>query len=156
MSGFAVEASDRAEAHEATGAIIVFDGVCVLCNGWVRFLLRRDRQHRYRFAAMQGDVGRRLLAEHGLDPDDPLSFLLVEYDRTHAGASPPRVSTDSDAMRRVLMGLGGVWRLAVAMAVVPRALRDPLYRLIARNRYRWFGQHEVCVVPEPENADRFL
>lgn len=133
-------------------AIIVFDGVCVLCNGWVRFLLRHDRRQRYRFAAMQGDAGRRLLADNGLDPDDPVSFLLVEYDR---GPSP-RVSTDTDAMRRVLTGLGGVWRLGAMSALLPRRVRDPLYRWLARNRYRWFGRHDPCMVPDPAQAHRFL
>jgi predicted DCC family thiol-disulfide oxidoreductase YuxK len=133
-------------------AVIVFDGVCVLCNGWVRFLLRRDRAERYRFAAMQGDAGRRLLADNGLDPDDPVSFLLVEYDRDPS----PRVSTDTDAMRRVLTGLGGIWRLAAISALLPRRVRDPLYRLLARNRYRWFGRHDACMVPDEAQARRFL
>jgi predicted DCC family thiol-disulfide oxidoreductase YuxK len=152
----ALNAFDRATLPPPTGAVIVFDGVCVLCNGWVQFLLRHDRQCRYRFAAMQSATGRRLLADHGLDPDDPLSFLLIEYDLKRDGARLPRVSTDSGAVLRVLMGLGGVWRLATLLTVLPRALRDPLYRLIARNRYRLFGQHETCVVPQPEHADRFL
>jgi predicted DCC family thiol-disulfide oxidoreductase YuxK len=138
----------RAEA----GAVIVFDGVCVLCNRWVRFLLPRDRRQRYRFAPMQGEIGRSLLAEHGLDPDDPLSFLLIEHDRSPL----PRVSTDSLAVLRVVAGLGGAWHLASIARVVPRALRDPAYRLIARNRYRWFGRHEVCTVPDSEDARRFL
>lgn len=133
-------------------AVIVFDGVCVLCNGWVRFLLRHDRRKRYRFAAMQGDAGRRLLADNGLDPDDPMSFLLIEYDH---GASP-RISTGTDAMRRVLVGLGGAWRLAAAIALLPRGLRDPLYRLVARNRYRWFGRRDACLVPGHEQAWRFI
>lgn len=135
-----------------SGAVIVFDGVCVLCNGWVRFLLRHDRRERYRFAAMQGDSGRALLVANGLDPDDPVSFLLVEYDR---GAAP-RISTDTDAMRRVLMGLGGVWRIAGLSALLPRRVRDPLYRMVARNRYRWFGRHDACPVPDPTQAYRFL
>ena len=133
-------------------AVIVFDGVCVLCNGWVGFLLRHDHQQRYRFAAMQGDSGRALLAAHGLDPDDPSSFLLIEYD---IGAAP-RIATDTDAMRRVLIGLGGAWRLAVLFALLPRWMRDPLYRAVARNRYRWFGRHDVCMVPDPAQAYRFL
>jgi predicted DCC family thiol-disulfide oxidoreductase YuxK len=124
----------------------------VLCNGWVRFLLRRDRRERYRFAAMQGAAGRRLLADNGLDPDDPVSFLLVEYDR----GPLPRVSTDTDAMRRVLAGLGGLWRLASLSVLLPRFLRDRLYRVIARNRYRWFGRHDACAVPDPAQAHRFL
>lgn len=133
-------------------AVIVFDGVCVLCNGWVRFLLRHDRRQRYRFAAMQGDVGRRLLADSGLDPDDPMSFLLIEYDR----GPMPRIATDTDAMQRVLVGLGGAWRLAAVIALLPRGLRDPSYRLVARNRYRWFGRRDACLVPEHEQAWRFI
>jgi predicted DCC family thiol-disulfide oxidoreductase YuxK len=140
------------DAAGTARAVVVFDGVCVLCNGWVDFLLRHDRAGRYRFAAMQTPAGRALLAAHGLDPDDPLSLLLVEYD----APGGERASTDSDAVRRVLIGLGGGWRAAQAMAVVPRFLRDPLYRWIARNRYRWFGKHDACRLPAPEEADRFL
>lgn len=127
--------------------VIVFDGVCVLCNGWVRFLLRHDRHQRYRFAAMQTASGRELLAAHGLDPTDPVSFLMVEGNRAW---------TDTDAMRRVLTGLGGVWQVAHAIALVPRFLRDPLYRWVARNRYRWFGRHDHCSVPEEAQRGRFL
>lgn len=137
---------------DAGGALIVFDGVCVLCNGWVGFLLRHDRAGRYRFTAMQSDAGRELLAAHGLDPDDPSSFLLIEHDVAQA----PRVSTDSDAIRRVLVGLGGVWRMANVIALVPRGLRDPAYRWLARNRYRWFGRHDACLLPKPEHRQRFL
>ena len=136
----------------AGGAVIVFDGVCVLCNGWVGFLLRHDRAGRYRFAAMQSDAGRALLATNGLDPDDPASFLLIEHDV----ASVPRIATDSDAIRRVLVGLGGAWRVAHVIALVPRRLRDVAYRVIARNRYRWFGRHDACLLPSPEHRQRFL
>lgn len=133
-------------------AVIVFDGVCVLCNGWVRFLLRHDRKRRYRFAAMQGDRGCELLAAHGLDPEDPVSFLLIEYDIS----ASPKIFTATDAMRRVLIGLGGAWRLATLFALLPRFIRDPLYRMVARNRYRWFGRDDVCMVPDPAQAHRFL
>ncbi len=146
------DGDERSDRPPAAGAVIVFDGVCVLCNGWVRFLLRHDHRERYRFAAMQGDAGRRLLTENGLDPDDPASFLLVEYDRDPA----PRVSTDTDAIRRVLTGLGGVWRVAAVSALLPRRLRDRLYRLVARHRYRWFGRHDACMAPDPAQAHRFL
>ena len=130
------------------GAVVVFDGVCVLCNGWVRFLLRYDRRGRYRFAAMQSASGRELLSRHGLDPDDPLSFLLVD----EAGAG-----TDSDAIGRVLHGLGGGWRvLSKVLLAVPRVVRDRGYRLTARNRYRWFGRRAQCRVPGPAELDRFL
>jgi predicted DCC family thiol-disulfide oxidoreductase YuxK len=128
-------------------AVIVFDGVCALCSRWVRFLLRFDGRGRYRFAAMQGAHGRALLAAHGLDPDDPLSFLLVERGRAH---------TDTDAIVRVLAGLGGLWKLALLARLLPRPLRDRGYRWLARNRYRWFGRHDACYLPTPAQAVRFL
>ncbi len=130
-----------------THSVIVFDGVCVLCNGWVRFLLSRDRANRYKFASMQSEVGRKLLVDNGLDPDDPVSFLLLEAGRPYS---------DSNAIIRVLQSLGGVWSLAVIFKVVPNALRDRAYRALARNRYRLFGKHEACLVPAADVADRFL
>jgi predicted DCC family thiol-disulfide oxidoreductase YuxK len=129
------------------GAIVVFDGVCHLCSGWVQFLLRRDRDARFRFASMQSTRGRALLAAHGVDPDDPASFLLL--DAGHA-------RTDSDAILRVLDLLGGPWRAARLLGVIPRALRDPLYRWIARHRYRLFGRRDICWMPTPEHATRFI
>lgn len=128
-------------------AVIVFDGVCVLCNGWVDFLLKRDRRQRYRFAAMQTQAGRSLLQAHGLDADDPMSFLLLDEE----GAR-----TDSDAIIAVLIGLGGVWRAAAIFRLSPRAIRDPAYRWLARNRYRWFGKKEACYLPADGQRDRFL
>jgi predicted DCC family thiol-disulfide oxidoreductase YuxK len=127
------------------GPVVVFDGICVLCNGWVRFLLKRDRG-RYRFAAMQSESGRALLSAHGLDADDPASFLLVDN-----GAA----WTDTDAIGRVLSGLGGAWRIAMLIGMIPRFLRDPLYRTIARNRYRWFGTI-ACAIPDEAQRSRFL
>ncbi len=137
-----------AEADRSTGpAVIVFDGVCALCSRWVRFLLRFDRQGRYRFAAMQGSHGRALLQQHGLDPDDPLSFLLLEDGQAW---------TDTDAILRVLAGLGGAWRLTAVARLVPSAWRDRAYRALARNRDRWFGRHDHCHLPAPGQAGRFL
>lgn len=148
MSTEPVDTRDLGDAGaSATGAVIVFDGVCMLCNGWVHFLLRHDHAGRLRFATMQSTRGRGLLAAHGLDPDDPTSFLLVEDGRAFVGA---------DAIRRVVGGLGGAWRIAHAIAWVPRAQRDRLYRWIARNRYRWFGRRDACLLPTPEQQARFL
>lgn len=132
-------------AHD--GAVVVFDGVCALCSGWVRFLLRHDRGAGFRFAAMQGAVGHDLLVAHGIDPMDPVSFLLVD------GAAAWH---DSDGVIEVLRRLGGVWRLAVALRMLPRTLRDALYRLLARNRYRVFGRRAACMVPPQDARDRFL
>lgn len=132
--------------REQMPATIVFDGACVLCNGWVDFLLRHDRRQRYCFAAMQGRHGHALLAAHGLDPEDPASFLLLDEAGAHR---------DSDAIVRVLAGLGGAWRLAFGLRLLPMPWRDAAYRFLARNRYRWFGQH-ACRLPEPHEAARFL
>ena len=140
--------SNHSDGPAGTGsAVIVFDGVCALCNRWVRFLLRFDRKGRYRFAAMQGQQGSAMLRAHGLDPQDPMSFLLLDAQGTW---------TDTDAILRVLAGLGGGWRLSGVLKVLPRGLRDAAYRALARNRYRWFGRHDACHLPAPEQAARFL
>ena len=141
-----VQASAMDESEAGIG-IIVFDGVCALCNGWVDFLLARDRGGHYRFAAMQSLAGRRLLATHGLDPDDPASFLLLDRHGAH---------TDTDAIARVLAGLGGAWRLAALGRLLPRAVRDRLYRVVARNRYRLFGRRDACRMPDPAQRHRFI
>lgn len=144
----AATAQPASTASPEAGPIIVFDGTCVLCSRWIRFLLRFDRQTRFRFAAMQTSTGRALLAAHGLDPDDPASFLLVEHGRA---------VTDTDAIARVLVSLGLPWRIAAfAVRALPRRLRDATYRVVARNRYRWFGRHASCVVPPLEQRVRFF
>lgn len=128
--------------------VIVFDGVCLLCNRWVDFILRHDHAGRFRFAAMQGNHGRSLLLEHGLSPDDPSSLLLVEDGHGH---------TDTQAIVRICRSLGGGWRmLAMLLNGVPRVLRDPTYRWIARHRYRLFGRRHSCRLPAASEADRFL
>jgi predicted DCC family thiol-disulfide oxidoreductase YuxK len=129
-------------------SVIVFDGVCMLCSRWVDFVLRRDLYGRYKFAAMQTASGRALLIEHGIDPDDPLSFLLLEDKKGY---------TDTDAIVRILRSFGPGWKfIAVLLSIVPRFVRDPLYRWIARNRYRMFGRRAACRVPTADIADRFL
>jgi predicted DCC family thiol-disulfide oxidoreductase YuxK len=131
-----------------TASVIVFDGVCMLCSRWVDFVLRRDPHGRYKFAAMQTASGRALLIEHGIDPDDPLSFLLLEDKKGY---------TDTDAIVRILRSFGPGWKfIALLVSSVPRFVRDPLYRWIARNRYRMFGRRAACRVPTADIADRFL
>lgn len=128
--------------------VLVFDGVCVLCSHWVSFVLRHDQQRLYKFAAMQTTTGRELLTSHGLDPNDPKSFLLLEGGRGYM---------DTDALIRVLRSFGGRWRVAATLIqLMPRFLRDAFYRTIARNRYQLFGRHDVCIVPSAQAADRFL
>ena len=131
----------------ASGPIILFDAQCVLCSANARFVLRFDRKRRFRLAAMQGDIGAELFRRNGLDPTDPESILVVDGET---------VWRDSDAVIAIYAGLGWPWRVAVAARLVPRALRDPAYRWLARNRYRLFGRRETCWLPTPEFADRLL
>ncbi|MEP7068683.1 MAG: thiol-disulfide oxidoreductase DCC family protein [Usitatibacter sp.] len=132
---------------EPDRAVIVFDGVCMLCSRSVQFVLKHDTRKHFRFATMQSTSGQALMRAHGLDPTDPASMLL--FDGTRAW-------TDSEAVLRVAAGFGGAWRLTGAARILPGGLRDTLYRFIARRRYRWFGKRDTCMLPTVETADRFL
>lgn len=127
--------------------IVVFDAECLLCNGWVQFLLRHDTRKKFQFASIQGQTGQALLAKAGLPVENLETLLLVDGSRTW---------THTDAIIRVLMAMGGPWRLAQLARIIPARLRDPIYRLLARNRYRVFGRTEVCMRPSPDFKERFL
>ena len=126
---------------------IVFDAHCLLCSAWVRFLLRRDRMARLRFAAMQGITGQALLAQAGLQLATLDTLLL------HDGT---RHWCHSAALIRILDALGWPWRAAWLAWLIPAPLRDGLYRVLARNRYRLFGRSAQCLLPPAEHASRFL
>ncbi|MXO89689.1 DUF393 domain-containing protein [Altererythrobacter aquaemixtae] len=127
--------------------IILFDAECVLCSANAQFVLDRDRNGYFRLASMQGKIGAGLFRKHGLDPEDPVSILLVHGDT---------VKQDSDAVLGIYEGLGWPWRLASVLRIVPAFLRDAVYRFIARNRYRIFGKREICWIAPPEYRDRIL
>lgn len=127
--------------------IVLFDGVCNLCSGSVQFLIRRDPRARLRFAALQSATGRRLQTERGMDPEALASIVLVEGDRFWA---------ESGAVLRIVRYLEGAWPLLSAFLLVPRPLRDLVYRWIAAHRYRWFGKKESCWLPTEELKARFL
>ena len=126
--------------------IIYFDGLCDLCDGFVRFLLARDRRARYRFAPLQGETARARL-------EDRFTGSAIE---TVVLEEPKRFRVRSDAAIAILTGLGGLWRLAAALRIVPRPLRDALYDYVARNRFRWYGRRDACRVPTPAERERFL
>ena len=128
-------------------SILLFDGVCHLCQGSVKFVLKRDRHERFRFAALQSPAGQKLLREYGLDPKVLNSLVLIE-----GGQSYQR----SAGVLRLLKGLGGLWSLLYVFILVPRPLRDAAYDLLARNRYRWFGRDESCLMPTADIRRRFL
>ncbi len=140
-------------ADVSSGPIVLYDGVCALCNGLVRFVLARDRAGVFRFASLQGGTARAMLARHGRNPD-ALDTLVVVLD---AGRPGERVLDRSAAALFVLRQLPGAWNvLARAMALVPRPLRDLVYRQVARTRYRTFGKYDACPLPPPDVRDRFL
>ncbi len=134
-------------AGEPGGPIILFDAECVLCSTNAQFVLKHDKVGYFRLASMQGDVGAAIYRRHGLDPQDPSSMLVVEGDR---------VRQDSDAVLSIYEGLGFPWRLLGALRIVPMFLRDPVYRWVARNRYRLFGKRETCWIAPPEYRNRLL
>jgi predicted DCC family thiol-disulfide oxidoreductase YuxK len=126
--------------------IIFFDGVCGLCNRAVDALLQADRQAVFRFAPLQGETAKRLLPPL---PEDPEDWSIVYLDERG-------VHRYSDASLEICRRLGGAWSLAALLRFVPRALRDPVYLWIARNRYRWFGKRDSCRVPTSDERARFL
>lgn len=127
--------------------ILLFDGVCVLCSHWARFLLRHDRRQRYKLATVQSPVGQALLEYAGLPTDVYRTLVLIEGGRVYLR---------SEAVLRVLTGLGYPWKLMGFFYCVPRLLRDGCYDRIALNRYRWFGKTEQCFVPGEQDRQRFL
>ena len=133
--------------------IILYDGVCGLCNRLVQFLLKHDRHARLRFASLQSDFAAQVLQRHGIDPKDLDTLHVIEnYEQPDE-----RVLQRSDAILRAGRELGGFWSVSAGAArVVPRALRDVIYRFVARNRYRVFGKYDTCMLPEPNQRSRFL
>lgn len=133
--------------RELTESVIVFDGLCNLCAGVVRFVIGRDRRRAFRFAPMQGETGARLMRAHGLDPRDVKTFLLLEDGQAFLR---------SEAVLRIVRRLPFPWNCLVVFRVLPRAVRDRIYDFIAARRYRWFGKRQACLTPECGLEDRFL
>jgi predicted DCC family thiol-disulfide oxidoreductase YuxK len=132
--------------------VVLYDGVCGLCNRLVQFLLKHDGNDRFRFASLQSEFARVLLERHGLDPND-LDTVYVVKD---PGQSNESLLARSDAILYMLAQLGGVWKLSRIGCVLPKSLRDAAYKIVARNRYRVFGKHESCMLPEPQHRAKFL
>lgn len=128
--------------------VLYFDGVCNLCNRSVQFVIRHDRKKRFLFAALQSPAGQqiqeKIKEERGKVPDS----LVLSW--------KGKIYTESDAALHAARLLGGFTGLLAVFLVLPRFIRDPLYRFIARNRYRWFGRKDACMVPTPELKSRFL
>jgi len=133
--------------EQAKHPVIIFDGVCNLCNGSVQFVIKRDPQHRFRFASLQSDYGQQVLAQHHLPTNTFNSFLLLDDGKLY---------TKSTAALRVFRHMKGIWPLLYGFSIVPKFIRNGVYNWIARNRYKWFGKQEACMIPTPELKQLFL
>jgi salicylate hydroxylase len=127
--------------------LIVFDGMCVMCSAWARFVMRHDTRRRFRLTTAQSATGRAVYEMNALDAD-AMETMIVAIDGI--------ALTESEAIFRVLIELGWPWKMAALLHLIPPAVRDRGYRWIARNRYRWFGQRQTCWLPSSSDADRVI
>ena len=129
--------------------IVLFDGVCNLCNGAVVYIIKRDKKDVFRFAALQSDIGQKLINERNIDTSKIDSIILIE----------PGIAyyTKSSAAIKIMNEFGGLWRVMnVFNYLLPTSIRDIIYDFIAKNRYKWFGKQESCMIPTPELKAKFL
>ena len=127
--------------------VILFDGVCNYCNSMINFVIRQDKQKHFRFAPLQSETAKRLLAEYEIDDPNMNSFVLIWKGKAYQ---------KSTAALNVMYLLPWYWKEVQVLRIVPRFLRDEIYDFISRNRYKWFGKKEACMVPTPELRNRFL
>ena len=128
--------------------IILFDGVCNLCNSSVQYVIRRDKSNAYRFAALQSEIGKKLVEQRGIVTSQIDSIILIE----------PGVAyyTKSTAALKIAQSFGGVWQLTSVFEWIPEKIRDWVYDYIAKNRYKWYGKKDACMIPTPELKSKFL
>lgn len=127
--------------------IILFDGVCNFCNSAVNFIIRRNKNANIFFAAMQSQAGQKILQQYGLPVNDMQSFVLIENEKAYK---------QSTAALRICRHLKGLWPLCYGFIIVPAFIRNAVYNWIAKNRYKWFGKRQQCMIPTPEVKARFL
>lgn len=127
--------------------IILFDGVCNLCNGFVQFIIERDRNAIFKFAALQSDFGQAFLKSQNLNPLELKSIILIDDDKVY---------TQSTAALKIAKHLDGAWKIGYVFIIVPPFIRNSFYKIVAKNRYKWFGQKDQCMVPTPDLKARFL
>jgi len=132
---------------QSNTVVVLFDGVCNLCNGTVQFIIKRDAKGVFRFASLQSSYGQRQLKNFGL-PSDTLYSIVVLHDG--------KAYQQSDAVLIILKHLGRGWSWLTMFRILPRFFRDAVYVFIARNRYRFFGKKDQCMIPTPELKSRFM
>ncbi|WP_064091707.1 thiol-disulfide oxidoreductase DCC family protein [Rossellomorea aquimaris] len=126
--------------------IILFDGECNFCDKSVQFIIKRDPEGHFKFASLQSEIGKRLL-ERCNSPKDIDSFILIEESDCYFKSS---------AALRVCKNITGAWKILTIFLVIPKPIRDFFYDIVAKNRYKWFGEKESCMLPSPEERKRFL
>lgn len=133
---------------EETKKIILFDGVCNLCNGAIQFIIKRDKSDNFRYAPLQSNIGRKFLQDRNIDTAKIDSIILIE----------PGVAyyTKSAAALKIGQDFGGAWKLIQILEWIPESISNFIYDLIAKNRYNWFGKKEACMIPTPELKAKFL
>lgn len=127
--------------------IVLFDGVCQFCNSSVNFIIRQDKKKLFRFAALQSEAGQNLLAQYHLQKENFASFVLLENGKAYQRSSAVLLLSNQ---------LPWYWKWTQVFWIVPKFMRDGVYDLIARNRYKWFGKRDACIVPSPDVRERFL
>lgn len=132
---------------EVGSPIVFFDGVCNLCDQSVQFIIRHDHRAHFRFATLQSPLGQQILRKYGRAAEAGESVLLLRHGR---------LFDRSRAALEICRSLSGLWPLLYFFVIVPPVLRDWIYEWVARNRYRWFGKKEACMIPTPELRSRFI
>jgi len=128
-------------------SIILFDGVCNLCNNSVQFIIKRDKKQCFLYASLQSDAAQSILLQFQLKNSDFDSIILIE---------DGKVYQKSTAILKITKHLSGIWKLNYGFIIIPKFIRDFIYSIIAKNRYKWFGKRDVCMVPTEELRMRFL
>ncbi|TGJ98265.1 DUF393 domain-containing protein [Leptospira langatensis] len=135
--------------EEERNSILLFDGVCNLCNGTVNLLLDLDKKRVLKYASLQSEFAKNLILEHHLEEETRGVDSILFWDGT-------RIHSKSEAVLKIASRLGGIWKISLLGTLLPKWIRNQIYDLIAKNRYRWFGKREACRMPTPELRDRIL
>ncbi len=142
-----IDTNTQTEVLEGTQPILLFDGVCNLCDGLVQFIIKLDPEGKFRFASLQSELGQQLTRKAGLEPNDIGTAILYQQGKFYL---------KSDMALGVARELGGLWNVFRIFSVIPRPWRNAIYNWVARNRYQWFGKKDQCMMPIPELRSRFL
>ena len=127
--------------------LVLFDGVCNFCNYWIRFIIKRDKKATLKFTSLQGETAKSILPEYSTNPEILSSVILIENGKAY---------TESSAAIRICKHLDSGWKLLYGLIIIPKFIRDAVYKLIARNRYSWFGKKDQCMIPSANDRERFL